>query len=73
MADVFSRVDIGFEGGQVLSVRVAVADYERLRKSLEDQKGDRWHKLSTQDSDIAVDLSRVVYVRLDTDAQRVGF
>jgi hypothetical protein len=73
MADVFSRVDIGFEGGQVLSVRIAVADYETLRKSLEDQKGDRWYRLSAQDSEVVVELSRVVYVRLDTDAQRIGF
>ena len=48
-------------------------DYQALRKALGDEKADRWHELRTQDSEVAVDLSRVVYVRLDTDAHRVGF
>ena len=67
------RVDIGFQGGQVLSLRVAQSAYDALRKALGDERSDRWHELQTQDSDIAVDLSQVVYVRIDTEEQRVGF
>ena len=73
MAAEVRRVDIGFDGGQVLSVRVADPDYEALLKALGDEKADRWLELRTQDSEVAVDLSQVVYVRLDTDAHRVGF
>jgi hypothetical protein len=73
MAAEVTRVDIGFDGGQVLSVRVATPDYDALRKALGNEKADRWHELPTQDSEVAMDLSRVVYLRLDTDAHRVGF
>ncbi len=73
MASEVTRLDIGFDGGQVMTARVAVSDYQDLRKALADEKADRWYELRTQDSEVALDLSRVVYVRLDTDAHRVGF
>ena len=73
MAVEVTRVDIGFDGGQVLTVRVTTPDYEALRKALGNEKTDRWHQLPTQDSEVAMDLSRVVYLRLDTEAHRVGF
>jgi len=70
MAD-YRRVDIGFQGGGVLDVRVTSDEHEGLRKAV--QRGDGWHELRTQDSEVALDLSQVVYVRLDTEEQRVGF
>jgi hypothetical protein len=73
MAAEVTRVDIGFDGGQVLTVRVATPDYEALRKALGNEKADRWFELKTQDSEVAIDLAQVVYVRLDTDVHRVGF
>jgi hypothetical protein len=57
----------------VLSVRVTQEAYDSLRSALEDERADRWYELKTQDSDISVDLSQVVYVRIDTEDQRVGF
>jgi hypothetical protein len=44
-----------------------------LRSALSDERAERWFELETQDSKIAIDLSQVVYVRIDTDEQRVGF
>jgi hypothetical protein len=73
MAADLRRVDIGFQGGQVLAVRVAQDAYEGLRKALEDARAERWFALPTQDSEVALDLSQVVYVRLDTEEHRVGF
>jgi hypothetical protein len=73
MAAELRRVDIGFQGGQVLAVRVAQDAYEGLRKALEDARAERWFALPTQDSEVALDLSQVVYVRLDTEEHRVGF
>ena len=73
MAADLRRVDIGFQGGQVLAVRVARDAYEDLRKTLEDGKAERWFALPTQDSEVALDLSQVVYLRLDTEEHRVGF
>jgi len=67
------RIDIGFQGGQVLPVRVSQETYDAFRKALSDSGSDRWFELQTQDSDVNIDLSQVVYVRLDTEEQRVGF
>ena len=73
MAETFARIDIGFTGGQVLPVRVTQEEFDGLHKALSDSHSDRWHELKTQDSDVALDLSKVVYVRLDTEEHRVGF
>jgi hypothetical protein len=73
MADTPRRIEIGFQGGQSLPVRVAQEVYDALRKALADSGSDRWFELTTQDSDVYVDLSQVVYVRLDTEDHRVGF
>jgi hypothetical protein len=67
------RVDVGFAGGQELAVRLRKPAYEGLIKALQDGKSERWHDLTSEDSDIAVDLAQIVYVRLDTEQHRVGF
>ena len=67
------RVDIGFQGGQVLGLRMPEAAYKGLREALESDRSPRWHELQTEDSQVAVDLAQVVYVRLDTEHQRGGF
>ncbi|HEY7631705.1 MAG TPA: hypothetical protein VH817_13430 [Thermoleophilaceae bacterium] len=69
-----SRVDIGFSGGQVLSVRMQESAYEDMRKAL-DAAGDAggWHELKTEDSELSLHLAQVVYVRLDTEKHKVGF
>ena len=67
------RVDIGFSGGQVLSLRMAEEPYEAMRGALEDDSSARWHLARTEDSDVTLDLSQVVYVRLDTEQHKVGF
>jgi hypothetical protein len=59
-------------GMQVLELRVKNDAYEELRKVLEgDAPG--WHTIPTQDSEVFVDLSKVVYVSLASQEQRVGF
>ncbi len=67
-----ARVDIGFSGGQVLSVRMQESAYQDLRKEL--SKGSEgWHELKTEDSELVLHLNQVVYVRLDTEQHKVGF
>ena len=73
MADPPRRIDIGFQGGQVLPVRVTQEGHDAFKKALSDSSSDRWFELQTQDSDVHIDLSQVVYVRLDTEEHRVGF
>ena len=69
-----TRVDIGFSGGQVLSVRMLESAYEDLRKALDNATADAgWHELKTEDSELSLHLAQVVYVRLDTEKHRVGF
>ena len=73
MADESRRIDIGFQGGPVLPARVKQSSYDELHKALSKDRSDRWFELETIDSKISIDLSQVVYVRIDTDEQRVGF
>jgi hypothetical protein len=67
------RIDIGFQGGQVLPVRVTQEAHDAFKNALSDSGSERWFELETQDSDVHIDLSQVVYVRLDTEEHRVGF
>jgi hypothetical protein len=73
MPDRLKRIDICFHGGQVLPVRVKTEEYEGLRRALGNEKADRWFELKTEDSEVAIDLAQVIYVRLDTEEHRVGF
>lgn len=73
MAKTLKRIDLGFEGGQILSARVEKDAYETLHKALAKGDADRWHQLDTADADIAIDLSKVVYLRVDTEERGVGF
>ena len=65
------RVDIGFVGGQVLTVRLDEESLKGLRKSLDRESG--WHDLAAEDGEVTVDLGKIAYVRLDSGEHRVGF
>ncbi|HET9196692.1 MAG TPA: hypothetical protein VFN92_00370 [Solirubrobacterales bacterium] len=64
------RVEIGFEGGQVVSARLAEEDLKDLRARLE-QGG--WHDLHTEDGTIALHLGKVQFLRIESSEHRVGF
>jgi hypothetical protein len=64
------RVEIGFDGGQVISARLSDGDLKDLRKQLE--KGG-WHDLHTEDGTIAVYLGKVAFLRIESGEHRVGF
>jgi hypothetical protein len=65
------RVDIGFIGGQVLGVRLEEGALKKLRKGLDGDSG--WHDLEAEDGQVALDLAKVAYVRLDSGEHQVGF
>jgi hypothetical protein len=65
------RVDIGFVGGQVLSVRLDENALKELRKSLERDTG--WHDLDADDGQVALDLAKVAYMKIDSGEHKVGF
>jgi hypothetical protein len=64
------RVEIGFEGGQVLSTRLGEQDLKDLRTRLE-QGG--WYDLPTEDGTVALYLGKIAFVRIESGEHRVGF
>jgi hypothetical protein len=66
------QLSIGFQGGQVLAVRVLPKELAGLRKSLE-ADNPRWHELRDAEGISLVDLGQVVYVRVDSDEHKIGF
>ena len=69
MADA-QRVEIGFEGGQVIQTRLVDEDLKELRAALE-QGG--WHDLHTEDGVISLYLGKVAFLRVASNDHRVGF
>ena len=63
---------IGFQGGQVLSIRLGESDLETLRKALREGR-ERWHEVEAADGAVVLDLAQVVYLRVESDEHRVGF
>jgi hypothetical protein len=64
------RVEIGFEGGQVISARLSEEDLKDLRTRLE-QGG--WYDLPTEDGTIALYLPKISFIRVNSGEHRVGF
>jgi len=66
-------MDVGFQAGAVLAVRAEAEAYDALVAALGGDRAERWHTLDTDDSQILVDLSQVIYLRRERGDQRVGF
>lgn len=65
------RVEIGFAGGQVVSVRLAEKPLAALRTEVEAEDG--WHDLETEDGTLAIDVAKVVFVRIAGAPHTIGF
>ena len=65
-----SRLSIGFQGGQVLAVRLSEQQLKELEKALGSQG---WHEILSEDGPVRIDLGQVVYVTSETEEPRVGF
>jgi hypothetical protein len=70
MADA-RRIEIGFNGGQVVSARLDEAGLAELRSAVE--RGDGWHDLETDEGNFALDLGKVVFVRTAGGSHTIGF
>lgn len=70
MAD--RRAALGFHGGQVLSLRLPDEQLDALQRTLREGR-ERWHEVGAADGAVLVDLGQVVYLRVESDEQRVGF
>jgi hypothetical protein len=71
MANEAKRVEIGFNGGQVVSVRLDDDGLSNLRKAVEG--GNGWHDLATEEGTFSLDLGKVVFVRGAGGSHSIGF
>jgi hypothetical protein len=65
-----ARISVGFQGGQVLAMRVAEDQLAALEKAL---GSTGWHQIQSDDGPVRIDLAQVVYVSSDSQEPRVGF
>lgn len=72
MADERARIEIGFEGGQGMSVMVEQLQAEELERLLT-EGADGAYALEAEDGRYVVSLRRVLYVKRFTRESRVGF
>ena len=72
MADERIRIEIGFEGGQVIGSFVDPASAEELERALHTD-GPRVVLLQTEDGPYHVVVPQVSYLRRFKSAGRVGF
>ena len=66
------RTAVGFQGGQVLSLRLSDEVLNSFRDTLKQGK-ERWLEVEASDGAVLVDIGQVVYLRVESDEQRVGF
>ncbi len=72
MADERVRIELAFDGGQVLSLLVSVAAAEELEQALAAGTENAF-ALEADDGRYAVALRRVVYIKRFARETRVGF
>lgn len=66
-----NRVEIGFEGGPVVPAKLDDKQLGELRKAL--KSGDSPHEFQSGDETVILDLSKVIFVRIDRNESKVGF
>jgi hypothetical protein len=66
------RIDIAFDGQQVMSVLVATATADELERALADTT-DGAYSVEADDGRYTISLRRVVYVKRWARESRVGF
>lgn len=66
------RTALGFQGGQVLSLRLPEEVLESLRSTLREGR-ERWIEVEASDGAVLIDAGQVVYLRVESDEHRIGF
>ena len=72
MPDPTRKAAVGFQGGQVLALRLSESQLNELRTVMRDGR-ERWHEVEAADGAVVVDVGQVVYLRVESDEHRVGF
>ena len=71
MADAESRVEIGFEGGLILSLKLAATEWAVLEAAL--TGGETNVAVTAEDQTAHVRLDKVCYVKHESHVGRIGF
>jgi hypothetical protein len=71
MPDTVTRVEIGFEGGLIVSMRLDGAQWGRLEQALQGEGGVV--TLAAEETTYIVDLGKMCYLKHDRHVARVGF
>jgi hypothetical protein len=66
------RIEVGFDGGQIMSALVTVAGAEALERALRDE-GPPLIALDANDGRYTIVLRRVVYLKRFARESKVGF
>jgi hypothetical protein len=66
------RIEIGFDGGQIMGAIVDTRTVDELERSL-GQGGDGGFAIESEDGRYTISLRRIVYVKRFTREARVGF
>jgi hypothetical protein len=72
MPDERVRIEVGFDGGQVMGALVSVGTADELERAL-GGNSDGALPLEAEDGRYTISLRRVVYVKRFTREARVGF
>lgn len=65
------KIEIGFEGGQVVPVRIDDEALKGLRKALLNSDGS--HEITYEEGTLILDLGKVIFLRITSNATKVGF
>ena len=72
MAEDRLRIEIGFDGGQIMGAIVETDTVDELERSL-GQGSDGAFAIESEDGRYTISLRRIVYVKRFTREARVGF
>ena len=73
-----NRVEIGFDGGQVMVARLSVEQLDALKQAVAStdklaSEAGGWYELDSTDGAISLDLRKVVFVRRAAASHTIGF
>ena len=65
-----NRIEVGFIGNQVISLKLDGESLSRLRHGLSD---GGWMTVATEEGEVDIDLAKVAFLRVASGAHSVGF
>ncbi len=72
MSDRPKRVALGFHAGGALSLRLSAEQISELRGLLTGGESG-FRDIESEDGSVLVNLAQVIYLRVESDDQRIGF